>query len=350
MHIAIDVTPLESDHSGRGIGVYTKLLIKSLQSHEHKHTYHLFTRGQKIPDTIDLVHYPYFDPFFLTLPLVKVKPTVVTVHDLIPLVFPDKFPAGLRGNIKWQIQKLSLTGTKRIITDSKCSRDDVSKIIGIDKNRIDVVYLAADPCFQPADGHHVESTRKKYSLTKPYFLYVGDVNWNKNVQGLIRAFASLQSKAKISDYMLVLVGDSFTRETLVETKEINRLISELGIERSIQRVGRISNEDLIGLYSGAISLVQPSFYEGFGLPVLEAMSCGCPVVSSDVSSLREILGTSIRIFPEDLLSIAEGMMKVSGMTTQERSNLTEKGRKWVSTFNWQKVARETVTAYERTLL
>lgn len=350
MEIAIDITPLESGHSGRGIGVYTQLLIESLQKYENQHTYHLFTRGQKLPNSTDLVHYPYFDPFFLTLPLVKVKPTVVTVHDLIPLVFPDKFPAGLRGNIRWQIQRLSLTGTKRIITDSKCSQGDVSRITGIDKNRIDVVYLAPDPSFQPADSHHIESTRKKYFLTKPYFLYVGDVNWNKNVPGLVRAFASVQSKAKISDYMLVLVGDAFTRETLAETKEIRRLLSALGIERLIKRVGRISNEDVIGLYSGAVALIQPSFYEGFGLPVLEAMGCGCPVVSSDVSSLREILGPSIQILPDNISSIAEGMMKVVRMTAIERSNLILKEKEWVHTFTWQKVARETVEAYKSALL
>src|SRR5258706_5833567 len=102
MNIAIDITPLETGHSGRGVGIYTKNLIESLQKYEKKHTYILFTPKQGVPKNTDIVHYPYFDPFFLTLPLIKTKPSVVTVHDLIPLVFPEKFPPGIRGYMKWQ--------------------------------------------------------------------------------------------------------------------------------------------------------------------------------------------------------------------------------------------------------
>ena len=341
MNIAIDITALETAHGQRGVGSYTRNLVEALQKYEKNYTYSLFTRKQKIPNNVNLVHYPYFDPFFLTLPLMKTKPTVVTVHDLIPLVFPDKFPTGIKGTFKWQIQKHSLLGAKRIITDSQCSRDDIARITGIDRDRIDVVYLAPDPMFQPVSRAHIDSTRKKFSLTKPYFLYVGDVNWNKNILGLVRAFAS------ISNYFLVLVGGAFTNASLAETKEINRLVSALGIGRSIRRIGHVANHDLAGLYCGAVVLIQPSFYEGFGLPVLEGLACGCPVVSSDLSSLGEILGPSIRIRPDDVASIAAGMRKAAGMSSQERSDFARQGKEWTRTFTWRKVARETVASYER---
>ena len=133
MKIAIDITPLESAHRARGVGVYTKNLIDALETYGKQHTYLYFTGHQLVPPDADVVHYPYFDPFFLTLPLVKPKPTVVTVHDLIPLVFPYKFPAGIRGNIKWQVQKLSLHGAKRIIADSNSSKND-SKTISLSKS------------------------------------------------------------------------------------------------------------------------------------------------------------------------------------------------------------------------
>ncbi len=327
MNIAIDITPLKTEHGRRGVGVYTNNLIKSLGQYEKKHSYSFFTRGQKIPKNADIVHYPYFDPFFLTLPIIKAKPTVVTVHDVIPLVFPAKFPAGLRGNLKWQIQKLSLLGIRRVITDSESSKKDISKITGFDANRIDVVYLAPDPIFKPL---------RREKRTNPYVLYVGDVNWNKNVPGLLRAFV------RVSNYGLKLVGGAFTDVGLRETKEINGLIRALDLEQKVTKVGYVTNEDLVGLYNGAAVLVQPSFYEGFGLPVLEAMACGCPVVSTDNSSLSEIAGPAVRV-TTDPMSVADGIQTA----IKERHILVRKGFEWVQKFTWKKVAAETVQTYEK---
>ncbi len=327
MNIAIDITPLKTEHGRRGVGVYTRNLICALKQYEKKHSYSFFTRGQRIPKDADIVHYSYFDPFFLTLPLVKPKPTIVTVHDLIPLVFPDKFPSGLRGTLKWQMQKRSLLGARRIITDSQNSKKDIGRITGFDKTRVDVVYLAPDPIFKPLGN-------KKSTPT--YILYVGDVNWNKNVPGLLHAFA------KIPNYELKLVGGAFTDAALSETKEINRLIHELDLEKRVTKVGHVTNEELVGLYNGAAVLVQPSFYEGFGLPVLEAMACGCPVVSTDNSSLSEIAGPAVAV-TTDPESIAEGIQTA----IKERQMLVRKGSEWVQKFTWKKVAAETVKTYEK---
>lgn len=327
MHIAIDITPLSTGHSGRGVGSYTRNLIEALQKYETQHTYSLFTRGQKIPEKADIVHYPYFDPFFLTLPLLKEKPTVVTVHDLIPLVFPDKFPAGLKGTLKWQLQKLSLRGAKRIIADSVSSKKDISKIVGVDATVIDKIYLA------PALSYV-----KKRILSKPYVLYVGDVNWNKNVPGLLRAVAEVTIP-------LILVGGAFLDDSVAETKEINRLIGTLGIESFVRRVGHVSNNKLAELYSGALALVQPSFYEGFGLPVLEAMACGCPVVTTKNSSLAEIAGPAIEITTE-VESIAAGIKKI---LTIQRDSQVKKQFDWVRQFTWKRTAAETVASYEKTI-
>lgn len=334
MHIAIDITPLSTGHSGRGIGSYTKNLVEALQKYETRHTYSLFTRGQKIPNNANLVHYPYFDPFFLTLPLYKPKPTIVTVHDLIPLVFPDKFPAGAKGALKWQVQKLSLKGAKGIITDSECSKRDISKITGINAAKIDRIYLA------PSIFH-----KERQASSKPYVLYVGDVNWNKNVPGLIRALAALKTVFAQRQSSLVLVGNAFLDDSIPETKEINRLVSSLGIENNIERVGHVSHEKLAELYSGALALVQPSFYEGFGLPVLEAMACGCPVVSTRNSSLAEIAGPSIEITLE-VESIAAGIKKI---LTIQRDSQVKKQFDWLKQFTWKRTAAETVASYEKAI-
>src|SRR5258706_7275203 len=108
MHIAIDTSPLANGHKFRGVGSYTQSLIDALQKYEGEHQYSFFT-GNAVFKDVDIVHYPYFDPFFLTLPFKKTKPTIVTVHDLIPLLYPDKFPPGLRGKVKWYIQQRLLT-------------------------------------------------------------------------------------------------------------------------------------------------------------------------------------------------------------------------------------------------
>src|SRR6185369_10508691 len=156
-------------------------------AYEKEHTYSFFNTMQSPSREADVIHYPYFDPFFITLPLKKIKPTVVTVHDLIPLVFPDKFPSGVKGFIKWQIQKLSLLGVNRIITDSKASKADVSRITGYARSKIDSVYLAPDPTYQKVtDTKILDEVKRTFSLPERFILNVSDVNWNKNIPGLLQ--------------------------------------------------------------------------------------------------------------------------------------------------------------------
>jgi len=347
MKIGIDITPLESGHKARGVGIYTKNLVSALETYGRQHAYLYFTGKQPVPQSADIVHYPYFDPFFLTLPFVKSKPTVVTVHDLIPLVFPDKFPAGMRGSIKWKVQKLSLHGARRIIAGSNSSKNDIARLAGINKEIIDTVYLAPDPAYQLITSQSLLSAaRKKYSLPRNYLLYVGDVNWNKNVTGLLRAFTDLRKLSEFSQFRLVLAGGAFLDDSLAETREINQRISDHVLEKSVIRPGSVSIEDLSCLYSMASVYVQPSFYEGFGLPVLEAMASGCPVVSTNTSSLKEIAGPAIQVSPkpEDL---ATGIIK---MLAVDRRAQAARQSEWVRQFTWKKVAGETLAAYERVLV
>jgi len=348
MNIAIDTTPLESGHAARGVGVYTKNLIEALQKYEGKHSYSFFTRSQQLPKDADIVHYPYFDPFFLTLPLQKRVPTVVTVHDLIPLVFPDKFPAGLRGMVKWQMQKVALRKADKIITVSECSKADVERFVGINEKKIDVVYSAATDGYKNVTNTTIlHSLKKKYSLPDNYFLYVGDVNWNKNIPGMIRAFAEVLKKS--NTYHLVLVGRAFLDGTLKETRVIRSVIEELQIADHIICPGYVSDEDVAGLYSMANCSLEPSHYEGFGLPVLESMASGCPVLVADNSSLNEIAGPSIRIHADSIESIADGINTIVSMSSEARKKLIADGITWSNQFSWKKTAKETVAVYEKVL-
>jgi len=348
MNIAIDITPLSSGHALRGVGVYTKNLIDALQQYESKHSYSFFTRGENIPNNAEIVHYPYFDPFFLTLPWQKTVPTVVTVHDLIPLVFPSQFPAGIRGRVKWNMQKIALRQADAIITVSQCSKKDVEQIVRIPGSKIHVVYSAATPGYDAKISKQMQmKLKEKYHLPDSYMLYVGDVNWNKNVPGLLRAFAAYVATKK--DACLMLVGGAFKKDDVPETKQIQQFIHTAHIEDNVLMPGFVSQEDLVGLYSMADCLVEPSFYEGFGLPVLEAMASGCPVIVADNSSLTEIAGPSIKCTAERPETITHAMEVVTMLSQKAREKIITDSIAWSKQFSWKKTAHETIAVYETLL-
>jgi alpha-1,3-rhamnosyl/mannosyltransferase len=157
----------------------------------------------------------------------------------------------------------------------------------------------------------------------------------------------LQKTETYEDTRLVLIGKSFLNGTLVETQKIKHEINELHLEHSVIFPGHVSDEELAGMYTGALCCVQPSLYEGFGFPVLEAMACGCPVVCSRSSSLPEIAGPSIRIEPTSVDSMVTGIKTCVGLPEKERNTLISEGMAWTAKFTWKKVAHETVQAYER---
>ena len=346
MRIAIDTRPLHNDHIFRGAGRYAKNLIEALQTFETEHSYQLFDSASSLPKRADLIHFPYFDPFYLTLPFWTPCPSVVTVHDVIPLVYPEHFPKGIRGSIKWEIQKISLKRIKRIITDSQCSKKDIIRLTGIEGSRIDVIYLASS--LKKSFPDSMDILKKRFNISGEFFLFVGDVNWNKNIQGLIQAYALL--KKTIKPYpKLVCVGKAFLDKDLEETQWIYSMIKKSHMEDDIVLTGYMTDEDMSSLYRHAQALIQPSWYEGFGFPVLEAMSLGCPVICANSSSLKEIAGPSLMINPNDSSSITEGMKLLIGMSESERKKRINAGRSWADTFSWKKVAHETIAVYEKIL-
>jgi glycosyltransferase involved in cell wall biosynthesis len=369
MRVAIDIAPVKTGHKVRGVGMYTKRLVDALERESKRikeqeikiEALDFSNLGFRISD-FDAIHYPYFDLFFLTLPLKKSAKTIVTIHDVIPLVYPKHYPPGIKGKMKLLIQKFSLQGTSAVITDSVNSKKDVFKYLNYPENKIQVIPLASGKEFKPITNHQsLVAVRKKYSLPDKFVLYVGDVNWNKNIAGLLKAFAKLVSskqwsvtrrKSPNTEYRtpitsLVLVGDAFKDKSLPEVQELLRLIKSLKIERQVLMPGFISGKDLVAIYNLATVYCQPSFYEGFGLPVLEAMTCGCPVVASKVASLPEICGdAAVMVDPRDYNNIAKGLEKLI-RDKSTRNKLIEKGFKQVKKFSWEKTAKETLRVYEK---
>lgn len=351
MRVAIDVSPLKTGHKFRGIGFYTERLVEALKKFDKENEY-ILTSHQSLVTShqFDLIHYPYFDLFFLTLPIKKHAPVAVTIHDVIPLVFPEHYPKGLKGWCKLQRQKLSLKNVRVVITDSQNSKKDIVKYLGFSKDKIFVVPLASGEEFKPLAISHqlLVKTRRKYSLPERFILYVGDVNWNKNIPGLIKAFKTIE-RLNNEAIKLVLVSKALEDKNLPETKTILRLIKELGLNNRIKILGFVPTKDLVAIYNLAAVYCQPSFYEGFGLPVLEAMACGTPIVCSKTSSLLEVAGdAAIFVDPKDIKSISQGIKHVIE-NEEVKETFRKKSISRANQFSWKKTAEKTIGVYKKIL-
>lgn len=347
--IAIDTACISEKYGIRGVGFYTQRLTKAFSK--------IKTKGLTIDPinfretantnllNYDLLHYPYFDPFFRTLPIKKIKPTIVTIHDLIQVKYAAHFPRGIRGEIKWQLQKKSLKSVRNVLTDSLSSKKDIVRITGFSQEKIKVVYLAAGEEFKVLKRKELEEVGRKYSLPEKFILFVGDLNWNKNLTGLVEAFGRFGLD---KNYQLVIVGKAFLNKDLAERISLVELIKKLNIYSRVKFLGFVPTEDLVAIYNLASLYCQPSFYEGFGLPVLEAMACGCPVVSSNTASLPEVAGEAALLVKPEVKEISQGLRKV--ITNPDlQKKLIKKGFQQVEKFSWEKTAKETLSVYKRVL-
>lgn len=350
MKIAIDVSPLETgnflQHRVRGTGTYIRSLKQSLLQFFPENSYTFFSKKNKIPKDCDIIHIPYFEPFFLTLPLFNKYTTVVTVHDLTPLVFPKYFPSGMKGRIKWMIQRNRLRKADTIITDSSASKRDIIRIVGVSSEKVQVVYLAAGESFQQLGKEKQRAVSKKYKLPEKFILYVGDVTWNKNLPRLLDAVSML-------DVHLVMVGKALTENISDLDNPWNRDLrivrEKIAKNPRIIPLGFVSDEDLVALYNTATVFAMPSLYEGFGLPILEAMSSGCPVVATKQGSIEEVAGdAALYVDAYSVESIAEGIKKIF-LNEKIRSELVDKGLQQTKKFTWEKTAKETLQVYKNTI-
>lgn len=349
MKIAIDISPLHTGHKVRGVGFYVERLQSALTANFPQLQFFFFSDPEDIPPDTDIVHYPYFDPFHLTLPKKMNYKIVVTIHDLTPLVFPRNFPSGIRGRLRWEIQKRRLGNVDAVITDSKASKKDILRLTKLSSSNVHTVYLSAGEEFKRIAHDAVlwENIRKKYSLPEKFVLYVGDVTWNKNVPRLIEAV----QKAHIP---LVMVGKAFVHKEFDENNVWNAdLVRVKGLvkgDKNISLVGFVPTEDLVLLYNMASVFVWPSVYEGFGMPILEAMQCGCPVITSDEGCMPEIAGESAYYFKGyDTESLSESISTVYHSEKLQKE-LIIKGFMQAKKFSWIKTAEQTVDVYKKVML
>lgn len=354
MKIGFCTRPLYTGHKYRGIGYYTKNLLENLKKSKEIEVTEF--SDLNFPDNVDIVHYPWFDFFFRSLPIIKSKPTIVTVHDTIPLIYPAAFPAGLRGKINFLIQKYSLNSAAAIITDSFAAKGDIVKYLNINEQKIKVIHLAPADNFRILSASDKLRIKRKFHLPEQFLLYVGDVNYSKNVPFLIEGFSQIKKKDQFLDLKLVLVGQAFLKEVegidhpeLRSLKKVNELIKEFHLSNEIIKIGSLETEDLVGFYNLATVYIQPSLYEGFGLPVLEAFKSSCPVICSNLSSLPEITSEAAVMFsPRNLAEFVKLVTDVL-LDRSFRDKLSKLGLAQVEKFSWQKTTRETINVYSEIL-
>lgn len=353
MKIAINILPLKSKHKDRGIGFYTSNLIENLRK-DSSIEIQEFTNLSEVKNT-DLVHYPWFDFFFHTLTIKKKFKTIVTIHDVIPLIFPNQHPVGLKGKFNFMLQRLALKNCINIITDSEVSKIDISKYLKVDKEKISVVHLAANEYFKTQKETKLLHTKRKYKLPNRFLLYVGDANWVKNLPFLIEGFNQLIKDPDFKDVELVLTGGVFLKNVeninhpeLESLKKVNKLIKDHKLSGHIIRPGDLNLEELISFYNLATIYIQPSLYEGFGLPLIEAFSCGAPVVSSNRGSLMEIGEEAAVYFDPENINQFVSILKEVLQNKSLRDRLSKLGFEQARKFSWEKVARSTKEVYLKT--
>ena len=286
----------------------------------------------------DLLHVPYFAG-----PLVPRTPTVVTIHDVIPLRLP-LYRAGSRVGAYMRLVARAAHSATLIITISQHAKKDMIDALKLPPERIRVIYEAAGEEYRPiTDPTVLAVARARYGLGERYILYLGGLDQRKNVPQLVRAFAHLQRQMGDSGLQLFIAGNP-DRQQGPLFPDPRPIASGLGMEGQI--VYRfIEEEDKPAIYSRASVFVFPSLYEGFGLPPLEAMSCGTPVICSNRTSLPEVVGdAAISLDPDDIQAMAEAMCSVltnAGLAAELRARSLQQATR----FSWHKTAQETAAAY-----
>ncbi|MBK9711814.1 MAG: glycosyltransferase family 4 protein [Kouleothrix sp.] len=286
----------------------------------------------------------------LGAPLARRMRTVVTIHDMGYLHFPEAHtPAQrlyLRLSTAW-----SARAATRLIAISGATRDDLVRYAGARPEKIAVIHHGVSPRFRPVeDTAAIEEAMRRYGIAGAYLLYVGTVQPRKNLARLIEAFAQtlqiVERRLQIDDphlqsticnLQLVIAGK---RGWLTEA--IERRAAELGVADRVVFAGYVADDDLPALLSGALAFVFPSLYEGFGMPVLEAMACGAPVLAANTSSLPEVAGgAALLVDPADTGAIADGLARLSA-DAGLRADLRARGRERAAAFTWDRCAEQTL--------
>jgi glycosyltransferase involved in cell wall biosynthesis len=287
---------------------------------------------------LDLVH----DPTGVFPLLLTGARRVVTIHDVFPYISPKTSTLAERLIYRYWLP-VALRRADAVITDSQCSKADILHYLRLKEAQVTVIPAAAGDCYRPLPESQVEPVLHRHAIQRPYILYVGSIEPRKNLLRLLQAYARLRETAP--QWRLVIVG----ARNIWLSSPLLKEIEMMNLKPWVQFTGYIPETDLPALYNGADLFAFPSLYEGFGLPVLEAMRCGAPVVTSNLSSLPEVAGdAAILVDPYNVDAIASAML-LALTAPGLAQDLQRRGLEWSKGFTWERTARQTLAVYQNVL-
>src|ERR1700675_4086698 len=373
--IAIDIRRMTEF----GVGTYIRNVVRSLGRLDHQTKYFLIGSPAKVKEIgplpanfhtvplaepelslksfmefrttvkrleCDLVHIPNLFSIPRGLPC----PYVMTVHDMLDHLSWPRRHAALLGSLHFQMTKHVLRGAARVFAVSNFTKVEVEKLFGIPAGRIEVVYNAIDERF--LHGHATVAERQliaeRYQVTYPFLLYAGRISPHKNVVRMIEAFSALKTELEkdhaFPDLKLIIIGDDVSGNP-----DLRRTVVRSGVQNDVRFLGFVPIEVLRTFYDQAKIFVFPSLYEGFGLPPLEAMAHGTPVVTSNVSSLPEVVGNAaVLVHPENVFEIMRALHRVL-LDQVLREKMKERGKRQAAKFSWDKSVCRMIEAYREVL-
>ncbi len=359
-----------------GVGTYTRNIVRALGRLDHANEYVLIGSPQKVSEigplpsnfqTVPLLEDDkttkgYFEfrailtrlhcdvahiPHLFSIPRSLPCRYVMTVHDVLEHMYRARRRSSLRRSLHFQFTGRVLKGASGILAVSKYTKSELENLFGIPGSRIQVVYNAIDERF--LHGHASEQERQllaeRYLVTYPFLLYAGRISPHKNLVRIIEAFsalrAELEKEAKFPDLKLIIIGDELSKHP-----DLRRTVIRGGVQNDVRFMGFVPIEMLRVFYDAAKIFVFPSLYEGFGLPPLEAMAHGTPVVTSNTSSLPEVVGNAaVLVNPENVFEIMRALHRVL-LDKTVRDKLKERGYEQAKKFSWETSARQIIKVYE----
>ncbi len=361
---------LSGNYRGAGINWYIYNLLRQLGQRDSRYSYtvflgepHFTETGLRLQRTRCPTHLPpvriaweqFVLPFWLrrfrmdllhaaafVAPVATPCPFVVTVYDLSFL----RFPAAFRPWNRWYLSRFTATSARRaarVIAISESTKKDVVDLLGVEAGKVDVIYCGVEKMFHPLPEGEVEAFRRAQNLPEEFILFLGTLEPRKNVESLVRAYASWR-REKADAPKLVLAG---AKGWYYE--HIFSLVGELGLDREVIFPGYVAQQSLPLLYNCAGLFVYPSIYEGFGLPVLEAMACGTPVITSNVSSLPEVAGDAALLVDAGNVEQLTQALQRAWSDADLRVALGQNGLRQAASFTWERTAEQTEATYAKAM-
>jgi glycosyltransferase involved in cell wall biosynthesis len=369
LRIAIDARKIRD----YGVGTYLRNLLRHLSRLDSQNEYVLFCRAGdletveelggnfraileeaksysvgeqlRIPldlrrEKIDLFHAPHY-----VLPPLTPCRSVVTIHDCIHLRFPQYLPNRLAYAYAWSSMWMATHRANRVLTVSEASKRDILHYFHIPERKIEVIYNAIDDRLgETPTPDEIERVRERYQLNAPYVLYAGNIKPHKNLERLIEAFHTLRQDTDLAHVKLLIIGDEISKYAT-----LRRAVHRYKLHKYVRFFGFVPDKTLAVLYRLARVFVFPSLYEGFGFPPLEAMASGAPVITSNVSSLPEVVGdAALLIDPLDSGAIAQAIRRVL-LDSDLREDLRQRGLRRVKEFSWERSVRRVREIYDEVL-